>query len=323
VLNRPDVRTIYPAVAEGWFDLVHLFNPGDAGSRPWQIAGGLVDDATIVLMVVALRDRKRDVREVAWYALSPLPVIEFAGNGHVDGLALVLMVGALVALARNRRALAGVLIGGAIMIKLYPAVALAAFWRKGRFRMAIAALVTCVVTEAPHVIVVGRKVLGYLPGYLKEEHYESGGRFLLLNLLDIHGSWALRVAVVLLVLAAVIVAFSRLEPAAGLAILLGALILLATPVQPWYAVVAGGVAVIAGVPSVLALALAAEPYYATVVLPEKHQVGIGRASHGGAALIVAIALLWRWRQVRAAKCASNSRAEDAMIHANGGDPGSG
>ena len=32
----------------------------------------------------------------------------------------------------------------------------------------------------PHVLAVGSAVIGYLPGYLKEEDYTNGGRFLLL-----------------------------------------------------------------------------------------------------------------------------------------------
>jgi hypothetical protein len=298
-INRTGDRTIYPAVAEGWFVVVHLLNPGDAGGRPWQIAAGLIDDAVIVALLLALRDRRKDPRAVAWYALSPLPVIEFAGNGHVDGLALLFMVLALVALRRGRRGWAGVLVGLAIMVKLYPGLALAAGWRRGRWRFVVAAAVVCVLTEAPHVLAVGARVLGYIPGYLKEEKYTSGGRFLLLGMLDLPGRPTTVLAVALVVAAAVYVWRSGLDPETGLTIALAVLMFVTTPAQPWYAVAVAGVAVLAGRPWLLVVPLAAEPYYAAAVFNVAHQVAIGRACYGGAGLIVLAASWHHHRRDRA------------------------
>jgi hypothetical protein len=287
VINRPGVRTIYPPVAEVWFVAVHALNPGDAGSRPWQLAGGAVDMATIALIAVGLAEGGHDPRAVAWYALSPLPVIEFVGNGHVDGLALLLLVAALLALARKRRALAGVLVGAAAMVKIYPAVALVALWRRGRWRMVLAAAATAAATELPHVLVVGGRIIGYLPGYFKEEHYGTGNRLLLIGLtgLGSKGQIALGGAV----LAAVAVASYRRwtpSPVAATA-LLGAIILVVTPVQPWYAVTAFGLGSLADMAWWSLPALAAEPYYAAVILDAPRQMAVGRACYVLAALAIA------------------------------------
>ena len=295
VLNRPDVRTIYPAVAEAWFVAVHVLTPGDAGSRPWQLAGGAVDMATIALIAMGLRQTGHDPRAVAWYALSPLPVIEFAGNGHVDGLALLLLVAAVAALRRERRALAGGLIGAATMVKLYPGLAVVALWRRGRWRLVVAAAATAVLTELPHVIAVGTRVVGYLPGYFKEEHYGTGSRFLLLGLTGL-GARA-QIALGVVVLAAVTVAVWRRLTESTLAVtaLLGTLLLIVTPVQPWYAVTLAGVACLADVPWWALLAIAAEPYYAAVILDDPHQVLVGRVAYGLAALGLAGFAWWRRR----------------------------
>jgi hypothetical protein len=292
LLNRPRDRTIYPAVAEGWFVVVHAFNPGDAGSRPWQLAGGLVDDGVVVALALALADRRKDPRAVAWYALSPLPVIEFAGNGHVDGLALLFLVAGLAALHRNRRGWAGALVGLAIMVKLYPGLALAAGWRRGRWRFVLTALGVCVATEAPHVVAVGTRVLGYIPGYLKEEKYTTGGRFLLLGLLGLPGRVTSALALACVVGVAVYVWRSWLDPATGLALSLAVLVFVTTPSQPWYAVAVAGVAVLAGRPWMLVVPLAAEPYYAAAVFNVHHHVAIGRICYG-AALLVVVATSWR------------------------------
>src|SRR5438309_2147943 len=72
-LNRPSDRTIYPPVAEAWFDVVHFVVPGGP-VRQWQLAGAAVDMATLGLLMIGLRGLGRDPREAAWYALCPVPV---------------------------------------------------------------------------------------------------------------------------------------------------------------------------------------------------------------------------------------------------------
>jgi Glycosyltransferase family 87 len=298
VLNRPHVRTIYPAVAEAWFVAVdvtaslvtgHGFDGGGAGYRPWQLAGGLVDDLAIVLMILLLRSQGRDPRLVAWYALSPVAVIEFAGNGHVDGFSLALLLGAFLALRRGRPVLAGLLIGAATMVKLYPGAAVLAGWRQGRWRMLLPAMSVMVVSEAPHVAAVGTRVLGYLPGYLKEEHYGSGGRFLLLDILHLPARATIVLAVFALAAAMVAVLARRWSPEAGTAFVLVVLIGIATPVQPWYAVAIAGLALTAGLPCLILMPLLAEGYYASVVLDSHHQLIVGRLAYGlPLALVIAL-----------------------------------
>lgn len=293
-IDRSEVRTIYPPVAEAWFDVVYLAWPGREGSRPWQIAGGLVDDAVVVLLAVSLRRSGRDPREVAWYAFCPAPVVEFAGNGHVDGLALLALVAAVMALRRDRPALAGVLIGAATMIKLYPAAALVAGWRKGRLRMLFAFAAVVAATEAPHVAAVGWHILGYLPGYLREEHYESGARYLLVGLLPIPAAYVTTLAAAVVAAAVVwVLRYSApgraaADPAVGLTVILAAVIFVASPVQPWYAVTLGGVAMMLDAPWMLLASLAGEPYYAAVILADRHQVGIGRLAYlaAGAGVLI-------------------------------------
>ena len=136
-------------------------------------------------------------RWTALYALSPFPVLEVVNNGHVDGLAALFVVAALLAAARRRPAWAGALIGAATLVKLYPALLAGGPGRRGRrWRgrrrrarpgrgRAAAAGVVVVAGYLPHVLAVGVKVLGYLPGYLREEHYDSGGRYLLASLLHL------------------------------------------------------------------------------------------------------------------------------------------
>jgi hypothetical protein len=157
--------------------------------------------------------------------------------------------------------------------------------------MTLTAAAVCLTAYLPHVIAVGVRVVGYLPGYLKEEHYGSGARFLLLGALPWPARSVTAVAVTVLGIAAISVGRARLEPAVGSAVLLAVALLIATPVQPWYAVALAGVGLIAGAPWSIAPVLGAEIYYAAVVLNHSHQVAIGRLGYGASLLTMTVALV--------------------------------
>ena len=185
-INRPSVHTIYPPLAEAWFTSVHSV-AGIAGGggrhKTWQVAGLVGDLALVGLLPTVLRAWRRDERWAALYALSPVPVLEVVNNGHVDGLAALLVVAALLAAARRRPGWAGALVGAAALVKLYPALLVLGLlgagglrWRSSFLRVAGAAGAVFAAGYLPHLAVVGLRVIGYLPGYLREEHYDQGGR---------------------------------------------------------------------------------------------------------------------------------------------------
>lgn len=317
-INRPEDRTIYPPVAEAWFAAVYRLSGIGARHKAWQVTGLLVDLVTIGLLVVALRRWGRDERWVALYALCPAVVLELVNNAHVDGLATALMVGALI-VARPppgvrsyvwRDVAMGLLIGAAALVKVYPAVLLLAVvglprphpWRS-LARATAAAIALGALAYLPHVLAVGSKVVGYLPGYLKEEHYNKGGRFLLAGVLGLHGNLATVAAVSAVVVAGGWVAWRKPELPQGALVLLGTLLLATTPVQPWYAVALVPLAALAARPYWAAVTAAGYPYYFAVIVASRHPVGIGRASYGtGLAAVVAGWLVGRLRHRGVSRC---------------------
>jgi hypothetical protein len=76
------------------------------------------------------------------------------------------------------------------------------------------------------------------------------------------------------------------EPAAALAVVLASLILVTSPVQPWYAVTVAGLGAMAGLPWLVVLGMAAEPYYAAIILADPHQVAAGRIGYGVGLMVV-------------------------------------
>jgi hypothetical protein len=295
-INRPAVRTIYPPVAQAWFGAVYRVAGVDGRHKPWQVAGLLTDVALVGLLPAALRAWRRDERWSALYALSPVPVVEVVNNAHVDGLAALFVVLALLAAARRRAALAGALVAAGALVKLYPAVLAVALVaadenrrRDGLLRMGGAAAAVLVVAYLPHVAAVGLRVLGYLPGYLREERYYDGGRFLLAGLPGLRPDATALLAAAGVAGVAGWVLARRPEVPCGGAALLGALLLGVTPVQPWYALTLLAVAAVATAPRWSAVAVAGYPYFFAVILDSPDAVAIGRVSYGLA--LVAVVLL--------------------------------
>lgn len=294
-INRPHDRTIYPPVAEGWFWLLHEVTPAGAQTLALQAPAAVIDLAVVGLIVAVLRALGRDDRLAAWYAWSPIAVGETAMEAHVDVLAIFAAVAALWVLHRRRPALGGALVAVATLIKVYPLL-LAPVALRRRPWLAGAALVgMCGLAYLPHVLAVGPEVVGFLPGYLQEEGYSQGSRFLLVGLLGLTGTPA-KVAVAAGLAAVAIWVLrdraARVETAALR--MVGAAFLLATPVQPWYALLLVAVAVLAGRPEWLGVAFAGYALY-FAVLDGPDALLIGRVAYGLAALLVAVVAVWRWR----------------------------
>jgi hypothetical protein len=89
------------------------------------------------------------------------------------------------------------------------------------------------IVYLPHLLAVGGGVIGFLPGYLKEEGYGSGHRFQLLSIV-LPGRWATLAAVI--VLAGIAVAVLRKtdpdRPWRGALVMTGAALAVTTPRSP-------------------------------------------------------------------------------------------
>jgi len=188
-----------------------------------------------------------------------------------------------------------VLLGAAVAVKLYPALVLvAAVRRRGVLVVGTVAAVV-VGSYVPHVLAVGGHVVGYLPGYLREEGYDTGTRFALLSAVLPTG-WATAVAVAV-VAAAAVVALRSADPDrpwdAALPFL-GVVFLVSTPYQGWYGLLLVGLVPLARAPQWLAVAAAGFPLYA-VAFDER--LAAARASYG-LALLVVLTACWRDRVTR-------------------------
>ena len=206
-INRPTVPTIYPPVAEAYFLGVYYLHPADDSSTPIQAVTALAAVLTTGLLLFGLKRLGRDVRMAALWSWCPTVALEAGNSAHVDVIAVGITAAAILLLATarttRRTILGGILLGLAIATKMTPALTLPALLRRRWVTVALAAGGAFAVVYLPHVLRVGGKVIGFLPGYLQQENYTTGTRYGIIGLF-ITGPLASVVAV--LILAAVALA---------------------------------------------------------------------------------------------------------------------
>jgi hypothetical protein len=238
LINRPTVHTIYPPVAEAYFFLVHLVWPG-GGYKSIQCAAVVVSLLTVLALVFLLHRSRLDVRSAALWAWCPVVATEAANNGHIDVLAALLTVCGLGLLAHARGpgavAKGGVLIGLAAATKFIPVLAVPGTLRRKPGVVIAAVSAAFVAVYVPHVIAVGSKVIGFLPGYLREEGYDSGNRSVLIDLVVPDRLSTYAAAAVIVVTAYVAYRTSDPErPWRAATVVTGVALLATTPEFQWY-----------------------------------------------------------------------------------------
>lgn len=305
VINRPRVPTIYPPVAQAWFAAVAAVTPWSLGTLGLQVGSALLAIGVSALLAGWLVRRGRDPRGALWWSWCPVVAIEAPNGAHVDIFAAALVVLAVVAAGSRWRSrwapvLTGVLLGLAAAVKLTPLVLLPAFTpigRRGWWRSLPTPLVavgTLAATYLPHVLVAGALVLGYLPGYVREEAGPNRSAALGLVLPDAAVTPVV-VAVMAAVAGRVMWSARRQCPEQGALVLFGALLLLTTPVYPWYSLPLVALAVLTGRLEWLALGVAGHLAY--ILSDEPPATGL--AYLGAAAVVLAVTLARRRRRPQA------------------------
>jgi len=234
------IRTVYGPVAVTVFAVCTRL-PGNPESN-LRAAMTLADVATIILIVLLLRQCGLPESWSLVYALNPLLLDAFAQRGQVDALMLPLMVAAVLSLARKRPLLSGILLAAAVLVKAAALVCLPIlFWadwsihrRNEATRLAIGFAGTIILGCMPFVS-AGLSAFDGLRVYASQWR-ANAALFPVLEALT--GPTGARVLVTLCLVAALLWLVRGRRDFAGvsarLALLFAALLLLAPAVFPWY-----------------------------------------------------------------------------------------
>lgn len=304
LINRPIVHTIYPPVAEAYFYLVHLVTPAGSGTTPIQAAAALCAVALTILLLAGLGRLGLDRRLAVLWAWCPTVALEAGNNAHVDVLAAGLTAAALLLLARRgrlRRSLAGgTLLALAIWTKVTPVLIVPAVAKRRWYALASAGLFATAAVYLPHVLAVGSRVIGFVPGYLQQEGYNNGTRFLLLGTL-VPGKLGLLAAFAVLAVTGLLVLWHTDpdQPWRGAVVMTGVALAVTTPPFPWYTMLLVMLVAFDGRAEWLAFAMV--KYFAVGEPLPGVPVGIAaieRAGYAAALAVVVLVSLIRWQRSR-------------------------
>jgi alpha-1,6-mannosyltransferase len=270
-VNRHEyARTIYPPMAQLVFRAIASVWQSVTMERLTMLGFDLL---AIGVMLRLLAIAGLDPARVAIYAWNPLSVWEFAGNGHVDVIAIALISLAMLFRVRGRGAWTGAVLGAAVLVKFLPVIVAPALWRPRdarRWRDWTMPAAMAAVIVALYAYYGGG--LGFLSGYAAQEGLESGTGIYWLDLLDRFVTlpagagtiWMALGGILLLALGAWMV-FVRPPPQAGdpvpvardIAVLAALLTAIITPHYAWYFVWLALPSCLAPMPSVIFLSAAA------------------------------------------------------------------
>ncbi len=232
-IYRPDMRTVYPPLAQAWFWVGYRLNPD--GFAGWKLVLLLHEAASVTLLGLLARRNGHSPLRALVYAWSPLAVTQLFVGAHMDGLLVPWLLLSLY-LSRDRPAWAGVALAASTLVRPLMVLCLPALAARRPLRQAALVCLgfagACALGLAPFLS-AGEALVESLRVYA--EHWRfNGSLFFLADSLLGYRDW-LRTAVygtiATLCLASAFLPVSR--PARYM-LALGAYFALAPTVYPWY-----------------------------------------------------------------------------------------
>jgi hypothetical protein len=178
-INRAEYApTIYPPAAQMFFLVVTRISESLIVMKAALV---LFEALAAWAIMTLLSDRGIPAARIVIYAWHPLPLWEFAGDGHIDIAAIALLLLACIAVERHRPILGGLALAAGVLVKFFPLLAAPSLYRRWDWRMPAAFSTGIGLLYLPY-IGVGSRVFGFLGGYVGEEGFADGSGVFLWSL---------------------------------------------------------------------------------------------------------------------------------------------
>ncbi len=165
-----NVPTLYPPGAQSMYLLSYLFAPDNLFAFKGMLLGlELVATGAIAWL---LHRKGLDPARCLIYAWSPLPIVEFALQGHQEAITIVFTMLALACAYgqwRGSRALTGFFIAMAALTNIYPILFLLVMLRRRDWVLLGTCCVTIILAYIPYLLLGHGMVLGFFSTYASEQ----------------------------------------------------------------------------------------------------------------------------------------------------------
>lgn len=253
-INHPQLKTVYPPVAQGAFALAHILKPWSLSA--WRTVILACDAATLILIVLLLGETGRSPLWASLYWWNPLVLKELFNSAHMEAVLLPLVLLALLFAVRGRQVIASISLAFAAGAKIWPVLLLPLILRpltghKLKLAAALALFGGLVLLWLIPVLLGGHDANSGFAAYLAKWKTNSalfpilqGGVATFLNAVNLAdvsaGSLARALIALVLVGLALALSIKPLKDANDLigraSLVVAALVLLSPAQFPWYAV---------------------------------------------------------------------------------------
>jgi hypothetical protein len=164
-----NVPSIYPPGAQAFYILSYLIAPENLF-----VLKGLFTLCELLscgLLAYLLYKKGSDPARCIIYAWCPLPIVEFAIQGHLDVLTIMFTLLTLVCAQgnwRGARVCTGFCLALATLTKLYPILMVVAVLRRKDWALLVTCAATIVLAYVPYLILGHGQVLGFFSSYADE-----------------------------------------------------------------------------------------------------------------------------------------------------------
>jgi hypothetical protein len=251
-VNWRDAPTIYPPGAQFFYLLIYKIAPLNIFAMKAGIA--ICDILVGALTTALLWFHGHDLRRVILYWWSPIPILEFAWSAHVDAVALLWMLSAVLIWhlhdqprapewlrsKRNNSMLVGILLGLATLTKLYPILFAIVLWRRDK-AMPLALLGSILLGYLPFMR-LGLGGGGFLGTYFSQRFPDQGIalRLLAIPVVNLGGSQHMLILAQFILLGSALLGVAwwqyrvHLSPEMGILVISVVWILFSPHLFPWY-----------------------------------------------------------------------------------------
>ncbi len=246
-----NVPTLYPPAAQAVYLLSYLIAPDNLMVFKGLLV--LLEIVTCGALIVLLCARGLDPSRCLIYAWCPLPIVEFAMQGHHEAITLIFTLLALACSLRCWRWSAvctGVLIALATLTNIYPLLLLLVVLPCRDRAWMITCLATCGITVilayVPYIILGHGRAFGFFTTYVSEYSWNGGSVLLFTQWLSAYWQFdgfmthVLSYGIDLLLVGGVTLAIwwqrqhAHISREAATLILIGTVFCVSTHVFPWY-----------------------------------------------------------------------------------------
>lgn len=231
-----DMPNIYPPLAELLFRAAARYLPGTIA---FKLPFFLADLLAVLLLAACLRRSPQREFRLAIYAWNPLVIVEFAGTGHSDALAIAALLGAIL-IIRSRIGVSTILLAISALLKVFPVMLFPLWLRRAGWPRSTrswgagaAAAALAVACFWPF-----RAALWQIPSTLAyfTSHWQDNNAslFTLLRMFSRRPDVAAGIGEGIVAGLALWAAARRLEPERAAFLIFGAILLLTPNAYPWY-----------------------------------------------------------------------------------------